>query len=314
MQETGLIDVLMVLQYAVEQMRKMMDGNDECESFAVMLDGLGLLGCNTEEAMKGLMHIQIAADTPKPHPHIWNVVCIAACIFRMASFLREANPREVLIVDDTLFYKGATIRLPTLGEIRMIVIMGIYYHAVCKNMGIAGAAIDLYKSKNTCHLLHNVHPHVVSAFERLEKSAARQRILKAWIECNRNFCEKKASENFIGEFRTIDRLTGSMFAFVFAAGAVNIKKSSSLIAKGDDIINCLIYCLKNYKPPAGTVLRFHLHGTESDALFDLVSFNLQCLGKLNAMLQWIAGRAGEMPDVIQTRAAELLFSLKNSIQ
>ena len=92
MQKTGVIDVLLVLEYAVQRMREMMDGNDECESFAVMLDSLELLGCSTVEAMKGLTRLQITSETPKPHPHIWDVVCLAACIFRMATFLREAAP------------------------------------------------------------------------------------------------------------------------------------------------------------------------------------------------------------------------------
>ena len=311
MQKTGLIDVLLVLEYAVQRMRRMMDGNDECESFAVMLDSLGLLGCSTDEAMKGLTRLQITSETPKPHPHIWDVVCLAACIFRTATFLREAAPREVKIVEDTLFYQGATICLPTLGEVRMIVIMGIFYHAVCKKTSAASAAIDLYTAKDTRHLLHAVHPHIRSAIQELEKPSSRNYYLNAWLVCNRDFCKLATSENFIDEFRTVDRLAGSMFAFVFAAGCVDIRNSPVLATKSKDIIGCLKFCLAHYKPPAGVVHRFHLHGTKKDALVDLASFDVQNLGPLNAMLLWMIKRAGETPGIVQGRAAELLVSLKN---
>lgn len=311
MLQTGLVDVLMVLEYAVQKLRNMMNETRECESFATMLGNLDLLGCNAEETMKGLLCIRISDDVKTPHPHIWNVVCLAACIFRMASFLREADPREVLVVDDMLFHRGTMIRLPSIGETRMIVTMGIFYHAVCKKMGTAAAAIDLYKTKDTCHLLHMVYPFFESAVSVIKKPSTRKWILQSWIECNNAFSMQATSEEFIDDFRTIDRLTGSVFAFVFALNCVEVKASPVLATKAKDIIGCLKFCMGSYKPPAGAVHRFHLHGTKKDALFDIVSFELQDLGKLNAMIQSIIKRAGGPSDEIQKRAIELLVSLKN---
>jgi hypothetical protein len=320
MSDSQVQDGMVVLEFACNRLREMMGGNSEGNSFASVLEKLGLLSCSTDEAMKGLVRMKNIHDGAMPPPHIWDTVCLAAWILATAQFLRSASPKKVSIVEDMLFHRGdantpvSSIRLPSAGELRMITIMAIYYTAVCEKVSAADAVESLLGMFPRIILIYVSRRDIKEGMRAIkgrvdaERACSRFDKLIAAYECT------ELVFDFMFACRTIDSICGSKFLLAFSVEAIDVCRASVAPQTRDDIVRSLVFCLHGLKIQGGLPKERLACISWENALQKLEEFNLQDMGSLNHTIRALHERSKCDKDLMQVRSQQLLASLKWRIQ
>lgn len=320
MSRSKVQDGMVVLEFACKRMRKMMRGNSECNSFEGVLGNLGLLSYSTENAIMGLVHMKNIHESAAPPPHMWNTVRLAAWILAMAEFLRCTNPKKVSIVEDMLFHRGdadtpaSSIRLPSAGELRMIIIIALYYTAVSKKMDVTDAVESLLGQYPMNILIYMERIKIkrgIFGFIYLADAGltvARFDEMIAAYECT------KCGFDFMLACKTIDLICNSKFLFAFSVEAINVRQAITAPQTNNDIIRSLEFCLHGLKVQGELPSERRACISYENALQTLQEFKWQDIGSLNLTVRALYKRSKRDKDLMQVRSKQLLASIQSRIE
>lgn len=313
-------DGMVVLEFACKRMRQMMRGNSECNSFASVLEKLGLLSCSTEMAIMNLVHMKNIHESAAPPSHMWDTVRLAAWILAMAEFLRGVNPKKVSIVKNMLFHRGdadtpvSSIQLPSAGELRMIIIIAIYYTAVSKKIDVTDAVESLLGQYPMNILIYieriKIKSGIFGFIYRVDAGLTVARFDKmiSAYECT------KCVFDFMFACKTIDLICNSKFLFAFSVEAIDVRQAVAAPQTNDDIIRSLVFCLHGLKVQGDLPSERRACISYENALQTLQEFKWQDIGSLNLTVRALYKRSKRDKDLMQVRSKQLLASIQSRIE